>query len=558
MKPARGLLPALLLGLSILIFHSCATASAALPADYRPAAKSEMTVTQIQRPAQAQTLSPAPVATPQPQPAAPAAAPAAGAEPAPVWQQPSRPTVTATTTTTTTISRQLPVTTTTVAEAEPPREDAAPAAEAALTVPSSAEPEGDEAQPRVEPLALSTPEATRTGIDPSLEQTGLTREISLAVAKARLESEVRTAKEMARLESAARAAAEPPPVIPDIPAPPPEPDIPPPAASPITPLTIAEPPGIFILPAAVIAPVPELLALTREAPSAQAQVPEPLPEPLPEPVPEPEPEPVQVALAAPEPTPELIPDSIPLPEPEQAAEPEPAAPPVQEIVPVQELVQELAPEPTFAGTPSLPEPAETTAHGYEPADVGVIAAVEEERPATPDEAEVPEVPQAPAAATVLKPPLLDFAADLARNRMEWALENNAVHNYPALLSKGRMEMDKARAALDAGDYSLATELFETAYRTLLDIQQCAPLPSMYTVKSDETLSDSLWRIAARDFVYADGKKWIVLYEANRNNLVKPGNPDLILPGQVIRIPSLWGEYREGAWDPLKTYIPFGK
>jgi len=546
MKPARGLLPALLLGLSILIFHSCATTSAALPADYRPAAKSEMTVTQIQRPAQAQT----PATAPALQPAAPAAAPAAGAEPAPARQQPSRPTVTATTTTTTTISRQLPVTTTTVAEAEPPREDAPPTAETTLIVPSSAEPEKDDAQPRVELPALSTLEATRMGLDPSLEQTGLTREIFLAVAKARLESAVRMAKEMARLESAARAAAEPRPVIPDMPAPPPEPDIPPPAASPITPLTIAEPPGIFILPAAVIAPVPELLALTREAPSAQAQVPEPLPQPLPEPVPEPDPEPIQVALAAPEPEPEMIPESIPQPEPEQAAEPEPAALPGQEIVPVEELVPELA-----------PEPAETTAHGDEPADVGVMAAVEEERPATPVEAEVPEVPevpQAPAAAAIPKPPLLDIAADIARNRMEWALENNAVHNYPALLSKGRMELDKAQAALDAGDYSLATELFETAYQTLLDIQQCAPLPSMYTVKSNETLSDSLWRIAARDFVYADGKKWIVLYEANRNNLVKPGNPDLILPGQVIRIPSLWGEYREGAWDPLKTYIPFGK
>lgn len=45
--------------------------------------------------------------------------------------------------------------------------------------------------------------------------------------------------------------------------------------------------------------------------------------------------------------------------------------------------------------------------------------------------------------------------------------------------------------------------------------------------------DSLWRIAADDKTYGDGRKWPRLYAANKSRI---GSPDRIYPGQEITIP----------------------
>ena len=59
--------------------------------------------------------------------------------------------------------------------------------------------------------------------------------------------------------------------------------------------------------------------------------------------------------------------------------------------------------------------------------------------------------------------------------------------------------------------------------------EAAPAPVFYTVQS----GDSLWKIASRH--YGDGNKWNALFEANRE-VIK--DPDLIYPGQQIRVPEL--------------------
>ena len=51
----------------------------------------------------------------------------------------------------------------------------------------------------------------------------------------------------------------------------------------------------------------------------------------------------------------------------------------------------------------------------------------------------------------------------------------------------------------------------------------------YTVQK----GDSLSKIAQQQ--YGDGKRWKPIFEANRDQIT---NPDLIHPGQVLRIPSL--------------------
>lgn len=50
----------------------------------------------------------------------------------------------------------------------------------------------------------------------------------------------------------------------------------------------------------------------------------------------------------------------------------------------------------------------------------------------------------------------------------------------------------------------------------------------YTVQK----GDSLSKIAQEQF--GDGKKWKAIFEANRDQIT---NPDLIHPGQVLKIPS---------------------
>jgi hypothetical protein len=83
-----------------------------------------------------------------------------------------------------------------------------------------------------------------------------------------------------------------------------------------------------------------------------------------------------------------------------------------------------------------------------------------------------------------------------------------------------------------------------------------PLPARYTVRPWRISRDCFWNIAARPWVYGDGRKWRVLYNANKSKLPNPNNPDLIVPGIVLDIPSIEGEHREEMWDEKRRYKSF--
>jgi nucleoid-associated protein YgaU len=76
-----------------------------------------------------------------------------------------------------------------------------------------------------------------------------------------------------------------------------------------------------------------------------------------------------------------------------------------------------------------------------------------------------------------------------------------------------------------------------------------PLPKYYRVRLIPDRRDCFWRIAEYDFIYGDPFKWRLLYDANKEKLTDPGNPDLIHPGQLFEIPEIKGEAREGEWEP---------
>ncbi|WP_295154225.1 hypothetical protein [uncultured Brachyspira sp.] len=82
------------------------------------------------------------------------------------------------------------------------------------------------------------------------------------------------------------------------------------------------------------------------------------------------------------------------------------------------------------------------------------------------------------------------------------------------------------------------------------------LPMYYTVVQRTPLTDALWRIAGYSFIYNNSIQWYRLYQANRNILRDPNNPDLILPGQILTIPSMNGEERAGTYDPNMEYITY--
>lgn len=83
----------------------------------------------------------------------------------------------------------------------------------------------------------------------------------------------------------------------------------------------------------------------------------------------------------------------------------------------------------------------------------------------------------------------------------------------------------------------------------------AQYPATYTVQTWGSARDCLWNIAGRPGVYGNPRQWRLLYEANKDKLPEPNNPNLIEPGIVLTIPSLKGESRSGAWDPNVTYEP---
>jgi len=60
----------------------------------------------------------------------------------------------------------------------------------------------------------------------------------------------------------------------------------------------------------------------------------------------------------------------------------------------------------------------------------------------------------------------------------------------------------------------------------------APAPAAQGTTYTVVAGDTLWAIAQRH--YGDGNQWSRVFEANRDQL---DNPDMIQPGQVLRIPS---------------------
>ncbi len=151
----------------------------------------------------------------------------------------------------------------------------------------------------------------------------------------------------------------------------------------------------------------------------------------------------------------------------------------------------------------------------------------------------------------------DQAIAAAKDRVAWADGVGAQRRYPAEYGRASSSLDKAVAAYSGQDYREAATRARDVLDALTLVEAASPLPATYKVRLIPAFRDCLWVIAGYPFVYNDPFQWTKLYEANKKSLVDPEDPNLILPGMVLKIPSLSGEERKGAWDPSATYEAFG-
>lgn len=156
----------------------------------------------------------------------------------------------------------------------------------------------------------------------------------------------------------------------------------------------------------------------------------------------------------------------------------------------------------------------------------------------------------------------------ARERIAYGQSIRASQRYPSEWSTAQDKFSAAQKGYDGKQYTDSIAASQAVLQALKDIKPAAVattpppkpqpqqdtqpvLPEYYTVRLIPDLRDCFWRIAGYPFVYNNPLKWPLLYDANKQILQDPNNPDLIQPGMVFKIPSLNGEKRQGTYKPGK-------
>ncbi|MCR4790212.1 MAG: hypothetical protein K5839_03950 [Treponemataceae bacterium] len=145
---------------------------------------------------------------------------------------------------------------------------------------------------------------------------------------------------------------------------------------------------------------------------------------------------------------------------------------------------------------------------------------------------------------------------LARAKQSEALKVRGDVNFPMAYSAGSKALESALAAYQNEDYKSATDYALEALEAFAPIKYITPLPQFYVVRPWAESKDCYWNISGRPYVYNNPVLWENLYQANKSKMRDPSNPDLILPGMKMEIPSIAGEYREGTYSPKNSYNSF--
>lgn len=147
----------------------------------------------------------------------------------------------------------------------------------------------------------------------------------------------------------------------------------------------------------------------------------------------------------------------------------------------------------------------------------------------------------------------DSAMREASKRLDYAKSIGADRNFQMAYSSAQKSYASAEDAYSTEDYATAVAYAKQVMDALADIKEITPLPQYYIVRPWAETKDCYWNISGRPYVYNNPLLWENLYQANKSNMPKPNDPNLIMPGMKMEIPSLTGEYREGVYSPSKKY-----
>ena len=146
---------------------------------------------------------------------------------------------------------------------------------------------------------------------------------------------------------------------------------------------------------------------------------------------------------------------------------------------------------------------------------------------------------------------------LAQNKLNWAESTNAERNFPMAYTAAKEALENAQSSFEKEDFTAAYDYANQVIASLDGIREVTPLPEYYIVRPWAETKDCYWNISGRPYIYNNPLLWENLYQSNKNSMPKPEDPNLILPGMKMKIPSITGEYREGVYSPSKEYEPFG-
>lgn len=147
----------------------------------------------------------------------------------------------------------------------------------------------------------------------------------------------------------------------------------------------------------------------------------------------------------------------------------------------------------------------------------------------------------------------DKAMKKASDRIAFAKKISADRNFPMAYSAAEQAYASAKDVYAKEDYVAATDYANQVLAALADIREVTPLPEYYVVRPWAETKDCYWNISGRTYVYNNPLLWENLYQANKQSMPKPNDPNLIHPGMKMKIPSITGEYREGVYNPAKKY-----
>lgn len=150
----------------------------------------------------------------------------------------------------------------------------------------------------------------------------------------------------------------------------------------------------------------------------------------------------------------------------------------------------------------------------------------------------------------------DVEMKKAQDQLAYADSIDAATNFPMAYTDAKEKYASAESSYSGEDYFAAADYARQTVAALDGIRQVTPLPEFYIVRPWAETKDCFWNISGRPYVYNNPFLWENLYQANKQNIPHPDDPNLIMPGMKMQIPSLTGEARSGTYDPSKAYDPY--